>query len=239
MRSHHALYALILALGPLACAGGDPVKEDRFGSEDADGGDDGTSGTSDGQTATSGDPGGTTGDTSGDPTGSGPTSSGSGASSGGSTSGSGSSSSGSVCNDSGPGEPNDSEGSASNLGELDDCDASGGYLDGVLAGDDVDWYVYHGGDAFGCMVDPSREIEADGGYRVCKFVSCDSGEGTVTCPAGTSAETSPDGRSGCCAQQAFELTIDCPGLTDSASVYVRVDKPPAYDCVNYKLTIHY
>jgi len=238
MKAIDTLLLCFLAAVPLGCTGSDTVEQDRFGEEE-DGGDDDGVGTGD-PGGTSGDPGGISGETgSGEPQGStgentgasGPTGSGSG----------GSSSSGTPCTDDGPDEPNESEASAASLGVVGDCDQSATKtVDGVLAGDDVDWYVYQGDDLTGCVVDPYRDVEADGGYRVCKFMGCAEGVAQGTCPEGTSAETSPDGLPGCCAQQAFNLPMDCPDWwDDSATVYIRVDKPPAYECVNYTLTIHF
>jgi hypothetical protein len=140
------------------------------------------------------------------------------------------------------GEPNETEATAHDLGSIDDCDGSGSSIEGVLAGvDDVDWYSYHGDDNFGCSVDPTRTLTTMDHLRVCKFATCDQEPTTVTCPSGAVSALSPDGRSGCCSDQGFAMTIDCNGgITDNdaATIYVRLDKPdPA--CVSYTLAWHF
>jgi hypothetical protein len=225
MQTLHIL-CLMAAGALLGCAGGDNVADDRFGGGGSGGDDAGSSAT-------------------GPSTGSGSTATGAGGAGDGGAAASSSSHAASTgsgqpaCDDTGQAEPNDGEGSAGDIGVLDDCDGSGGYLEGVLSGNDVDWYTYQGNDGFGCVVDASRSIESDGEVRVCQFFDCSGEMVDIGCPEGTAAETSPEGRNGCCSQDPFEVGIDCPGLNDSANVYVRVDKPPAYACVHYTLTLHY
>lgn len=151
---------------------------------------------------------------------------------------------GASCDDVGPGEPNDTEASAVVLGEIDDCDESGSKTSGVLAGpNDVDWYRYVGDDDIGCVVDPQRDFAIAGGAfaRICKFVECASGAtdaSSVQCPDGTAKETSPSGRPGCCDAKPFAIDVDCSGLSDDATIYLRVDEANA-DCVAYELGYHY
>ena len=213
----------------VACASSDPVRRDRFDQNEGSGGDDGAGGGVLGTTAGSdgAGAGAQSGATSGQSTGAGsPT---------GGTTGSGTT----VCTDDGP-EGNDSEATATDLGAIDDCDGDGGAVSGVLDSGDVDWFVYHGDDVTGCIVNPWRSLDADTEYRICKFVECDDGSPNyITCPEGTSPETSPDGRQGCCSLQAFELSPDCESWTDSAKVYVRLDAPPSSACVHYTLSFHY
>jgi hypothetical protein len=222
------IVCLMAASALLGCAGGDNVAGDRFGGGGS-GGDDASGSGATGPSAGSGNaPSGASNGGAGD--------------GGAASSSSHAASTGSgqpACEDTGQAEPNEGEGSAGDIGALDDCDGSGGFLDGVLSGSDVDWYTYQGNDGFGCVVDASRSIESDGEVRVCQFFDCGGEKIDIGCPEGTSAETSPEGRHGCCSQDPFEVGIDCPGLNDSANVYVRVDKPPAYDCVHYTLTLHY
>jgi len=142
-----------------------------------------------------------------------------------------------------PYEPNDAEDVATDLGEIDDADGSGAVLSASLhhAGD-VDWFRYHGNDDFGSVVDPTRELVASGGLRLCKFIECDEGlvETEFECPVGTQYALSPGARAGCCANEGFELTdLDCTGVTeDNTTVYFRVDQPePA--CVTYSISYHY
>jgi hypothetical protein len=145
-----------------------------------------------------------------------------------------------TCIDTGPGEPNDTEGDATFLGNIDDCDTSGGSIKGTLAGDDVDWYSYGGTDASFCTVDPTRSVTAQAAIRVCKFVKCDSGDEDLICPAGTTAENSPSGKPGCCSTSDFVISPDCDGpASDNMTIYIRLTKQPADNCVPYDLSYHY
>ncbi|NUO53729.1 MAG: hypothetical protein HOV80_33190 [Polyangiaceae bacterium] len=154
-----------------------------------------------------------------------------------------SSSTGSGCQDGGPGEPNDTESSAHDLGTIGDCDDEGGSVSGVLDGTtDPDWYKYQGTDGTGCSVDPSREITSSHPIRVCKFIQCDNNEANdFSCPGGTMDVTSPDGRPGCCSTSEFNFGLTCGSSSlnsDNATVYVRIDTT-ANECVTYTLTYHY
>jgi hypothetical protein len=153
-----------------------------------------------------------------------------------------------ICVDSAPGEPNPTESLALKLKDkpASDCDKDGsGKLDGVIKGKDVDWYWYQGNDDFLCSVDPTRALKpTDKGLRLCKFFECLNGVGNteVKCPAGTTAEKSPDSRPGCCAAKGFTVDLNCKGSGDDvAYVYIRVDSPTAdaSTCVSYALDYHY
>ena len=127
-----------------------------------------------------------------------------------------------------------------NLGTIDDCDGSGLSVSGVLAGNDVDWYEYDGTDGFSCLVTPTRNITADGQVRLCKYLECNSGTTSVTCPGGTQADTSPQGHPGCCGAPVVAPELECIGTGDeSAKVYFRIDKPSAFDCVSYTVNFNY
>lgn len=138
-------------------------------------------------------------------------------------------------------EPNETESEAKNLGTIDDCDGSGDSVSGVLNGpDDVDWYRYDGQDAFGCVVGPTRSVTFMMPARICKYVQCSGGgDPTVTCPAGTTGDTSPGGRPGCCASDGFEIDIDCPGVDDNTTTYIRIDNPNGGECIPYTVAYHY
>lgn len=134
-------------------------------------------------------------------------------------------------------EPNNSESEATYLGEINDCDGSGGVIDAMLEGTEFDWYWYRGLDQLGCSVGAYREPSAGATVRVCAYFQCDGL--SLTCPDGTSADVSPGGRSGCCATEAFSVSPDCSGMSDDADVYIRVDKPPTPHCLSYSLSYHY
>jgi hypothetical protein len=134
-------------------------------------------------------------------------------------------------------EPNNTEGEATSLGVLDDCDEVGFTVKGVLAGSDVDWYTYDGKDKFGCIMEPARAVSTNQQVRICKFFDC-AGV-SLTCPSGTSDDTSPNGYPGCCSVNGFTVAPDCNGASDDATVYIRIDKPPSFPCVTYDLSFHY
>jgi hypothetical protein len=147
---------------------------------------------------------------------------------------------GAPCGDTGPGEPNEIEATATFLGNATDCDGTGDSVSGVLtSASDVDWYRYVATDEFGCTVDPSRAFTPAGGARLCKFAQCTAGgAATVTCDLGASPETSPSGRPGCCHDRGFSMDIDCSGADDDATIFLRVDRP-AGGCALYSILFHY
>lgn len=151
-----------------------------------------------------------------------------------------------VCNDAFSHEMNESELTAHELENqaIDECDSSGGSVQGVIAGpDDVDWFTYVGDDTLSlCQVDPAREItQSQSGIRLCKFIDCEGDPATVGCGAGSSA-TSPEGLPGCCHSSGFNVDLNCPGtLSEDATVYIRIDQPgaTASTCNEYTLNYHF
>lgn len=145
------------------------------------------------------------------------------------------------CFDTGPGEPNETEDTAYQLAPIGDGDGDEGNVAGILKGDaDVDWYVYEGSDNAGATVDPTRELKNITGGRICAFFECLNGGDSFTCPAGTTEETSPAGRAGCCGEAPFSVDdLNCSGISDDANVYLRVDAPGGSECKEYTLTYHY
>jgi hypothetical protein len=137
-------------------------------------------------------------------------------------------------------EPNDSEATARDLGTINDDDDKGASFTGVLNGaDDADWYKYHGVDNFPYTVDPTRTVSFMMAARICKYAQCENdSDPSVTCPGSTTTDTSPDGRKGCCGSGGFSIGIDCTGMDDNATVYIRIDEASA-DCVPYSVMYHY
>ncbi len=140
-----------------------------------------------------------------------------------------------VCSDPGA-EPNDNEATATDLGAIEDCDAQLLDVSGVLNGNDVDWYRYSGSDVWGCSVDPTRVVNGNGQLLLCKFADCPGA--VVTCSTGTPA-VSPGGLDGCCGQGSVALSVDCDSWSDDATVYLSVEKPSGFDCVDYSIDMHY
>ncbi len=148
------------------------------------------------------------------------------------------------CTDLGPGEPNDSEATAHDLGTIGDCDDEGGSVSGLLdESGDADWYVYLGTDASStCTVDPHRTITSSHPIRLCKFIQClDNETNDFACPMGTTDAFSPDGRPGCCSAGDIDFSLTCGSSSldsDDAYVYIRVDTT-VNECVTYTLTYDY
>jgi len=135
-------------------------------------------------------------------------------------------------------EENDSEDTAFDLGDINDCDGDGGDVTASLEPGDADWYRYDGSDDFGCVATPERALTSSDNVRLCKFVECAEGDVDVTCKDGATPETSPNGRPGCCHNIGFTVDIECPGVDDDVATYIRLDQP-ASACVDYVLSYHF
>ncbi len=97
-------------------------------------------------------------------------------------------------------EANDTPATARPLAATTDCDDKGNKIKGTLASAaDVDWFSFHGSDTPTCVVNPTATV-SETGLRVCVYVKCDSGQGSVpTCAQGTKDPSPPSGLDGCCA----------------------------------------
>lgn len=152
---------------------------------------------------------------------------------------------GAACANTDPGEPNDSEAMAYSIGDLGCSDDKGGFIYGVLDGPaDQDWFAYDGKDTVTCSVNPTSGVTVSSGIaRVCAYFECAGKAPTSvgTCPAGTTSDTSPEGRPGCCGSASFTVDLNCKGtIDDSSRVYLRVDDPTkASVCAPYTLSFHY
>jgi hypothetical protein len=154
--------------------------------------------------------------------------------------------------DTGPGEPaNNAEATAVSLPAMSDSDpATLPQITGMINGNsDVDWYTYTGRDDPISVVDPHVAFPSDLGLRLCMYFECLALTTLVTCPAGTTADRSSGGRTGCCAtgnMTAFTVIDAYCGVTggandDSMRVFIRVDGPSlsASACVPYTVDYHY
>jgi hypothetical protein len=74
--------------------------------------------------------------------------------------------------------------------------------------------------------------------RLCLFAECPGA--TVSCTSGT-PNTSPGGRPGCCVPSGgtVNMTLDCTGWTDDATIYIRVDQGATNVCTAYSVAYHY
>lgn len=137
-------------------------------------------------------------------------------------------------------EPNDTRVTATRLKEIDDCDGSGGKLEGIVAGGaDVDWFTYAGKDTTWCRVDVTASTSAD--VRVCVVAFCGSGATAFkSCAKGT--KTTVAGVDGCCAtggQVELEHSCTLVGTSDNADVWMRVDDPGGTTCKSYSVDYHF
>jgi len=98
-------------------------------------------------------------------------------------------------------DPHGTEDSAAELDMLgcgDDMDLG---VFGTIAGPEVDWYRYVGGEAFSCVEQPAVAVSATVDLEVCVFIECLEGNAAnVSCAEGSTEADSPEGRPGCCGQ---------------------------------------
>lgn len=137
----------------------------------------------------------------------------------------------------------DDEASAKNVGSITDDDGEQFTVSGVLSGaPDGDWYTYHGKDTFGYIVEPTLSL-VEGDMRMCQFLVCDEGGAAltkVTCPANSKFAISPTLRPGCCASTSFTIKeFDCSGQDESATIWMRIDKPTVDECTNYEFKVSF
>ena len=122
-------------------------------------------------------------------------------------------------------EANDTPATSRPLAATTDCDDKGNKIRGTLASaTDVDWFSFHGSDTPTCVVNPTATV-SEPGLRLCVYVKCDSGQGSVpTCAQGTKAPSPPSGLDGCCANTpgSVEASVSCPGTDESTTVMMRV-----------------
>lgn len=136
------------------------------------------------------------------------------------------------------GEPNETEDSAVDLGEIN-CGDDPSTTSGALSGVDLDMFAVHGVDGFTCFSDPEIVVTADVPLRACVFFECDNGTASVDCPGNNEEATSPAGHPGCCGMSGAELSShDCAGNfgnPDSGTIYARVSQGEDRVCTPYDL----
>lgn len=101
---------------------------------------------------------------------------------------------------------------------LEGIDCGNGIDLGVAAtlfGPETDWYTYPGGEVFMCPERPAAQVATDVVTDVCVYLECISGGDVqnLVCADGSTDATSPDGRLGCCGQDAAGVAgYDCSGF---------------------------
>ena len=194
----------------------------------------GTGGATGGTGGASGGTGGASGGTGGASGGTGGATGGTGGASGGTGGATGGTGGGATCTDQGF-EPNETSGTATDLGASTDCDGTGKVVFAKLDGNsDVDWYKYKGTDT-SCIVDPAVTLDVNA--WVCMYFTCPGV--SVSCK-GTSTSASDGPGPGCCSSTGGTLkaTPSCTGAEDT-TVYIRVDLSAKNECVNYSIDYHY
>jgi hypothetical protein len=194
----------------------------------------GSGGATGGTGGASGGTGGATGGTGGASGGTGGATGGTGGASGGTGGATGGTGGGATCTDQGF-EPNETSGTATDLGSSTDCDGTGKVVFAKLDGaTDVDWYKYKGTDT-SCIVDPAVTLDVNA--WLCMYFTCPGV--TVSCK-GTSTSASDGPGPGCCSSTGGTLkaTPSCTGAEDT-TVYIRVDLSAKNECVNYSIDYHY
>lgn len=153
---------------------------------------------------------------------------------------------GAPCANTDPGEPNDTEAIAYDFGMNGCSDSDPGMFYGVLDGpNDVDWFRYEGSDDLSCIVNPTQgaTVTGNGSVRVCAYLECNKGldKTDVTCPNGTTSDTSAAGRPGCCGASEFTIDLSCGTLASKdALVLVRIDDPThGAICTSYDVSFHF
>ncbi|MEZ4222271.1 MAG: hypothetical protein R3B13_15145 [Polyangiaceae bacterium] len=145
-----------------------------------------------------------------------------------------------TCTDTGP-EPNETFAQAkpacgSGVCNTSDCNAlAGGSVTGLVKSGDVDYYTYAGIDDI-CTAAPTLSTTTSG-IKTCVFARCkDNSDAYVGCTQGLSEV---DGSlTGCCRSTpgTVEMNMDCPGVNDSASVFIRVTGTNPAACTSYDVT---
>jgi hypothetical protein len=139
-------------------------------------------------------------------------------------------------------EPNGTIATARPLAATRDCDKNGNKIHGTISGaGDVDYFHFHGADTPFCDVNPSATIDI-GGVHLCMYAACDSPTGSVSCGAGTLDTAPPAGvAGGCCIDgpATLDMSVNCPGIDDSATMYLRASAIGATVCKTYTITYHY
>lgn len=148
-----------------------------------------------------------------------------------------------TCTDAGP-EPNNTVATATSacptvLCNISDCNFAGSSVSGVVKpGGDVDFFKYKGLDDI-CIVDPTVSTTTSG-IQACVFAVCnDNSAAFKSCKQGTQA--TEGAMTGCCTSTvgSAQVEINCPGINDSATVYIRVKGNNTNSCTPYDVSYHF
>jgi len=153
---------------------------------------------------------------------------------------------GSTCAWSSVTDGDDTQATARDLGETDDCDGTQiELLQEIHDPTDVDFTVHHMTESIGCLVNPTISVTTTDVLSFCIFFTCDSGSTQLTCPANTSDAVASSGAVGCCTttdlQSAIEIQPYCTGTLDySGTIWTEVATSNAASghCAAYALALH-
>jgi hypothetical protein len=123
--------------------------------------------------------------------------------------------------------------------DINDCNSSGSSVSGVIKpGGDVDFFKFKGWDDL-CVVDPTVSTNT-AGIQACVFAVCyDGSKAFQSCKSGNQA--TEGSMTGCCTNGAgsASININCPGIFDDATVYIRVKGLSSNACTPYDVSYHY
>lgn len=137
----------------------------------------------------------------------------------------------------------DPHGDEASAYELDPLGCGDGMDLGIIAtleGPETDWYTHFGGEAFQCPEQPAATAMALGiATEVCVYIECVEGNAVgVMCGNGSGDATSPDGRPGCCGEDAAQISgYDCMGQFAGKDVDVWISVGTDEEaCADYALS---
>jgi len=111
----------------------------------------------------------------------------------------------------------------------------------TLVGPQTDWYRFSGEAVSPCTEQPSASVTADIEVEVCVYIECVSGGvASPSCSGGAPPSLSPDGRVGCCGDQAAGMNLySCSGNGGKdVDVWVSVETDERL-CADYGLQYDY
>jgi hypothetical protein len=137
------------------------------------------------------------------------------------------------CTDPGPGAAAHTIGTAYTFGTIGLCDGDGSILCGALTGSEQSWFSYTSSGSFStCDFDPYVSVQSTGMVKLCEYFQST----TLTCPAGSTNATDPDGDPGCCITTLNGSMAISPA-DDDTEVLIQIENL-TNACVGYMASFH-
>lgn len=86
---------------------------------------------------------------------------------------------------------------------------------------------------------PGTRITVAEDHRICIYAECKSGTTSSSCDDNFVEDIAPLGLEGCCNSESVGLNLDCSGIDDSATVWLRIENPDNLEFVPYQLMYHF